>query len=233
MPDRHGRDVPAHRLLRELLRRPDRAHREGERDPAAGDRGGARAAVRLDDVAVERDGPAAERAQVDRGAERAPDEPLDLERPPALLPARRLARHPLVRRAREHPVLGGHPARAGAEDVRRHLLLDRGGAEDVGVAEAREAGALRVLRDAGLEDDVCGGRARRGRSVGASGADSTRAHAAPRRSTGAPRAAAVPRATGSRAASRRGRRGRPPRPRRRSSRGTRGCGASPPPPRAR
>src|SRR5512133_994712 len=177
--DGHRRHVALDGLARELLLRPQPADREREGDPSAGDGRRARAAVRLDDVAVDRDGPRPERAQVPRGAERAPDEPLDLEGPPALVAAGRLARHALVRGARQHPVLGRDPPRAGAEHVRRHLLLDRRGAEHVGVAEAGEARALRVLRHAGLEED------RAELAVAAAvlshaGADSTREPAAPR-----------------------------------------------------
>ena len=56
-----------------------------QRDPGAGDRGGAGAAVGLDHVAVERDLALAERLQVDHGAQRAADQPLDLQRAAALL----------------------------------------------------------------------------------------------------------------------------------------------------
>ena len=56
-----------------------------QRDPAAGDRGGARAAVGLDHVAIDGDLLLAERLQVDHGAQRAADQPLDLQRAAALL----------------------------------------------------------------------------------------------------------------------------------------------------
>ena len=54
--------------------------------------GGARAAVGLQHVAVERDGALAERAQVHDRAQRAADQALDLEGAAALLAARGLAR---------------------------------------------------------------------------------------------------------------------------------------------
>ncbi len=50
----------------------------GQRDVGAGDRGGAGAAVGLQHVAVDRDRVLAERGQVDRGAQRAADQPRDL-----------------------------------------------------------------------------------------------------------------------------------------------------------
>ena len=56
-----------------------------QRDPAAGDRRGARAAVGLDDVAVDGDLPLAERLEIDDGAQRAADQPLDFLGAAALL----------------------------------------------------------------------------------------------------------------------------------------------------
>src|SRR5690606_5397310 len=50
----------------------------GERDVGAGDGGGARPTVRLEDVAVQDDGVLPERADVDDGAQRTADEPGDL-----------------------------------------------------------------------------------------------------------------------------------------------------------
>ncbi len=61
---------------------------ERERDPGASDRGGARAAVGPDDVAVDGDHAFAELGHVDGRAQRASDQPLDLVRAAADLPAR-------------------------------------------------------------------------------------------------------------------------------------------------
>ena len=52
--------------------------------PDAADRGAARAAVRLEHVAVEPERALAERLEVGDGADGAPDEPLDLDRAPLL-----------------------------------------------------------------------------------------------------------------------------------------------------
>ena len=52
-----------------------------ERDPGAGDRGGAGAAVGLDDVAIERDRPLSEPAKLRDAAERPSDQALDLLSP--------------------------------------------------------------------------------------------------------------------------------------------------------
>ena len=73
-------------------------------------------------VAVERDGALAEQAEVEHAAQRAADQALDLLRAAALLAARRLALAARVRRTRQHAVLGGDPAGAGAAPVRRHLV---------------------------------------------------------------------------------------------------------------
>ena len=56
-----------------------------QRDPRAGDRCSPRAAIGLDDVAVDRDLPLAERFQIDDSAQRATDQPLDFLRAAALL----------------------------------------------------------------------------------------------------------------------------------------------------
>ena len=56
-----------------------------QRDPGAGDRGGAGAAVGLDDIAVDGDLPLAERRQVEHGAQAPPDQALNLNGAAALL----------------------------------------------------------------------------------------------------------------------------------------------------
>jgi hypothetical protein len=66
-------------------------HRKTQRDPAAGDRGAAGAAVGLDHVAIDGDLPFAQRRAVDPGAQGASDQPLDFLRASALL-ARRASR---------------------------------------------------------------------------------------------------------------------------------------------
>ena len=57
----------------------ERVDGERERDHAAGDRGAAGAAVGLEHVAVDVDRVLAERLEVDHAAQRAPDQPLDLD----------------------------------------------------------------------------------------------------------------------------------------------------------
>ena len=83
---------------------------------------------------------------VDAGAQRAADQALDLQRAPALLAARGLAVVAGVGGARQHAVLGGDPAFALAAQEAGHLVVDAGGAQHAGVAEATstEPSAWRV-----------------------------------------------------------------------------------------
>ena len=87
-------------------------------------------------------------AEVDDATERAPDQALDLVRSAAERPLTdsRSDRSAVARG--QHRVLGGHPARALAAEVRRHAVADRRGAQDLGVAGADAARALRPLQDA-------------------------------------------------------------------------------------
>src|SRR5438874_4266945 len=112
----------------------------GDRDEAAGDRGRARSTVGLDDVAVDPDGALAHLGALDHGAQGAADEALDLLRAtawPAIL-----ARRPRVGRAWQHRVLRRHPAEPLPFQERRHLVVDRRGADDLGRAELHEHRAL-------------------------------------------------------------------------------------------
>jgi hypothetical protein len=85
-----------------------------ERQPGAGDRCTTRAAVGLQDVAVERDLAFAERLEVGHRAQRATDQALDFLRAATLLALGRLASGTRVRRARQHAVFGGDPALSAA-----------------------------------------------------------------------------------------------------------------------
>ena len=82
-----------------------------QRDPGAGDGGGARAAIGLEHVAIDDDLLLAERGEVGDGAERAADQALDLLRAARLLAGRGLAPRALGGGARQHAVFGRHPAR--------------------------------------------------------------------------------------------------------------------------
>jgi hypothetical protein len=151
--DRHGGDLAVQRRSRERAAADQRVAGVGERDIAAGDRGGARAAVGLQHVAVEGDGALAERGEVDDRAQAAADEALDLLGAAALLALGRLARRARMRGARQHAVFGGDPALALAAQEARHAILDRRGAEHARVAELHQHRALGMAREAALEAD--------------------------------------------------------------------------------
>ena len=77
-------------------------------------------------------------AHVARGAQRAADQPLDLDGAAALLALGRLTVDALGRRARQHRVLGGHPALALALHPARHVLVDARRAQHAGPPERDE-----------------------------------------------------------------------------------------------
>ena len=77
-PGRDRRHRHPERIGRDLARLRQAPRRQRQRHPAAGDGRRARAAVGLDDVAVDGDLPRTERAHVDRCAQRSADQPLDL-----------------------------------------------------------------------------------------------------------------------------------------------------------
>ena len=124
-----------------------------ERDPGAGDGGGAGAAVGLDDVAVDGDLPLAERLEIDHGAQAAADQALNFNGAAVLLAGRGLAPRALERGARQHAVFGGDPAARLALEPGRQAVLERRGDQHMGVAEFHEARAFRVFHHAALERD--------------------------------------------------------------------------------
>ncbi len=172
--DRDGGDGRAQRAgVGERAGPHELADGERERDPRAGDRGHAGAAVGGEHVAVHVDGPLAEVLEIDGGAERAADQALDLLAAPAgvALAAR-------VRRARQHGVLGGQPALALADEEPGHAGLDARGAQDPGVAELDQRRALRVLLI--VRDDL-----ERAELIGAPAIESHGAHTTPNVARGA------------------------------------------------
>ena len=120
-------------------------------DPCARDRSGARAAIRLDDVAVDDDLAFADRGQVADRAERAADEALDLLRAAGGLAGIDLAARALVGGARQHGVFRRDPTLAGAAQPWRSPLFEGRRAHDPRIAERHEARALRVARDAAFQ----------------------------------------------------------------------------------
>jgi hypothetical protein len=145
--NRHGRDLAVQRVCGHRAPRIQRGHGVDERDIRAVIRGRARAAIGLQHVAVERDRSFAERTQVDDRAQRAADQPLDLERATRLLAARRFAGRAAVRRARQHSVLRRDPAFTFPAQERGHAVVDARGDEHTRIAELDQHGAFRVPRE--------------------------------------------------------------------------------------
>src|SRR5580658_4167158 len=176
-PNGHRRDLAVDRIRAQRAPLDQRIDRIGERHESAGDRGGPRPAVRLQHVAVHRDGALTQGLQIDYCAQSAADQALDLLGAAALLTACRLASAARVRRTRQHPVLGGYPALALAAQEGRHALLDARSAQHPGPTEADEHRTFGVRR-------VSAHEAQRPQLVGRAAARS-HAHAALKRSAAA------------------------------------------------
>src|SRR5262245_32596479 len=124
-----------------------------KRDPRAGNRRGASAAVGLDHVAVDRDLPFAECRQINHRTKRAPNEPLNLDGAATLLSGARLASRALRGGAREHAVFGGYPTAALALEPWRQALLEACRHQHVGVAKLNKTGAFGVFHNPTIERD--------------------------------------------------------------------------------
>src|SRR5690606_13901096 len=135
----HGRAPAALLDLAAAYQQFDRVH---QRHVGAGDGGGAGTAIGLDQVAIQGDGAFAQRLAVDARAQAAADQALDIEGAATRLATGRLAVAAGVRGARQHAVLGGYPALALATQPRPDAVLDAGGAQHPGVAEADQHGPL-------------------------------------------------------------------------------------------
>src|SRR5262249_36278408 len=92
--------------------------------------------------------PRAEAAQIDGGAQRPPDQPLDLLSAPA-----GVAAGSRVRRPRQHAVLGGDPALALPFEKAGHLLLHRRSADEPGFTERDQDRSLGITIEIGLDGD--------------------------------------------------------------------------------
>ncbi|CAI8791322.1 hypothetical protein EMIT047CA2_10247 [Pseudomonas soli] len=137
-------------------------HRQGvaQSDHGAGDRGSAGAAVGLDHVAVDVQGDVAELAHVQRGAQGAANQALDLEGAAALLATAGLALVTLAGGARQHAVLGGQPTLALAFEEAGNTVLDADRADDLGVTELdqnRSFGVLGVVASNADRAELIGG----------------------------------------------------------------------------
>ena len=81
----------------------------------------------------------------------AADQALYFLRPAGLLAARRLARRPGVRGARQHAVLGGDPPLVLPAQERRYVFLDTRRAQHPGTPEAHQYRAFGVRRKSSHE----------------------------------------------------------------------------------
>lgn len=126
---------------------------DGECGAGAGDGCGAGTSVGLEDVAVEDDGALAEGLHVDGGAERAADETLDFVGAATDFAAFGFARGAGEGGAWKHAVFGGDPAAAAVAEPDGNALLDGCVAEDPGVSDFDEDGALGHGGIAGGEAD--------------------------------------------------------------------------------
>ena len=162
---------------------PTALQRDRQRDVAAGDRRAARAAVGGEHVAVDPHRPLAELLEVDRLAQRAADEPLDLDRAPVGPALGGVALLALPGARGEHPVLGGDPAGAAALHPARDRVLDGGGADHARPALRDERAAGRRRHEADLEGvgrSCAGARSYGAGQAGISSRGSTRSTGAER-----------------------------------------------------
>src|SRR5690606_39637756 len=90
-----------------------------QRHAGPGDGRRAGAAVGTNHVAIDVNVVLAQTLQIDGGPQRAPDQPLDLQRPTALLAPAGLTLHALSGRTRQHAVLGGDPTLTGTTQKAR------------------------------------------------------------------------------------------------------------------
>src|SRR5699024_5950365 len=125
--------------------------RIGEGYVSAGNGGGAGSAVGLEHIAVQHDGVLAQGRDVDDGAQRTADQAGDLVGAPADLALDRFAAGAGVRRSRQHGVLGGHPAQAGALAPTRHSLGEGGIAQHAGAAELHQDAAFGLVGPAAVK----------------------------------------------------------------------------------
>ena len=152
-PDARGRDEVCDRHRPNEILLAHLVDGEHERDERAGNRGGASAPVRLDDVAIERDRSLSKVLHPRHGAQRPADQALNLLRTPANFSGRGLTLRPGGRCPRQHAVLGCDPPLAGVSPERRDPVLDAGRADHFRLSrfdQHRAFGVNQVVRgDAG------------------------------------------------------------------------------------
>jgi hypothetical protein len=93
-------------------------------DKTPGDRCRPRPSIGLDDIAIDPYGALPQHLEIHHRAQRAADQPLDLMRPSANPPTRRLARAPRSRGPRQHRILRGQPALSTVTTKWRYTLFN-------------------------------------------------------------------------------------------------------------
>ena len=151
--DGDGGELAVQRVLFEASLLDKGADGVGKRDETTANRCGARAAVGLENVAVNRDGAFAERGQIDHRTQRAADEALDFHGAPLLFATGGFAHGALMGGARQHAVFGRHPTLVFAAQKGRYFFFNAGGAEHVGVAAADKRRAFGVFIDTAFDAD--------------------------------------------------------------------------------
>ena len=147
MPTDTAATCPWIGIARDLAGLDELRGRQRQRDVAAGDRCRARAAVGLQDVAVDRDGVLAERVASTTARKLRPISRWISSVRPLCGRARPRAGERRVRRARQHAVLGRHPALRLALQEWRHLGFDRRRAQHARIAELGEHRSFGMARE--------------------------------------------------------------------------------------
>jgi hypothetical protein len=141
--DAGGGDVISQRQLLDRLELNQLFERDGERHKRAGDGGGARAAIGLEDVAIEDHSALSESLLIDDGAQSPPHQALNLVRPARRTALVDLARRALAGGAGQHGIFSRDPTLAGVAQERGHGFLHAGGAEHLGIADLDQRGSFR------------------------------------------------------------------------------------------
>lgn len=114
-------------------------HRQPQRDPSAGNRRAAGAAICLDHVAIDYDLPFPQGLPINARPQGPPDQALDFLRTAGLLASRGLAAIAAVGCTRQHSVFRRHPALPGAPQEGRRLFLDGSRTQHMRITHADQA----------------------------------------------------------------------------------------------
>ena len=146
--DGNCRDLMRNRRAQELALVQQLADRAHERHHCAGNRRGARSAVGLQHVAVQRDGTFAQRRQINRLTQAASNQPGNLHA--ASVPLHAVALLAPSCRGGQHGIFRRHPALPLSAQERRHILLHRCCADNLCIARANQARAIRRAHKVGF-----------------------------------------------------------------------------------